>query len=155
MPFGDEERGFSLSAMHGKSMRRADGLRHLRLDDREFSASCAELSSLVSRQALSSCVSDGPVCDAGDFVEQRFAGRLWRTSESERACVMHAGVRFRRRHLPRLPRRASARSVGIDVRTAATISVRNATCLCTKWCIAVQGVASSTIVPKRAQLLSS
>lgn len=77
------------------------------------------------------------------FVEPRFAGRRWRKWESDRAIVMHVGVHFQRHRRLRLLRRASVRWVGIGVQTAITISVRNAMCLSTTWCIAVQGVASS------------
>ena len=142
MPLGHEGRRLSLSAVHGQSVRRADRLRHLRTDDRELAASRAKLSSLVSRQALSSRVSGRLVLMR--FAERGFAGRRWRTWASARGRVMRVGVRFHRRRRLRLSRRALAHWVGIGVRTAATISVWNATCSSTTWCIAVRGVANST-----------
>lgn len=57
---------------------------------------------------------------------------------------MRAGVHSQLRRLLHLPRRVSARWVGIGVQTAAMISVQNAMCSSTTWYIAVQDVANST-----------
>ena len=56
--FGDEVSRVFVSPMFGKSVRYTDGLRCVRVDDRQFAAFGEELSSLVPRQGLSTCVSE-------------------------------------------------------------------------------------------------
>ena len=59
MSFGDEVSGVFVSPLFGKSVRCADGLRCMRVDDRQFTAFGEELSSFIPRQGVSICVSAG------------------------------------------------------------------------------------------------
>ena len=56
--FGDEVSGLLVSPVFGKSMRHTDGLRRMWVDDCQFTTLGEELSPFVSRQTLSTCVSE-------------------------------------------------------------------------------------------------